>query len=211
MLKGGFAESTSDVVELKEDDPWAVDAMLRHIYGFEYKSTTKPSEQEMSLCEFHVNVAVTAKKYGIEKLQTIAMAAAEGVTSAWRTNEAIPSKEADDREVVFSTIQMLARYEDHLEAIQALGKKLVDRHMVSLYQSEDFRSWLEDHKVYGLEKAALAVARGHKRGEKKPDLLVCKYCFKAWQPAAAAMDHYCTGSSVTDKAARATVLSVVFA
>lgn len=52
-----FAESKQKVVELKDDDPDAVDAIIRQLYFGTYSGANRNSEWS-----FHAEVAITAKK-----------------------------------------------------------------------------------------------------------------------------------------------------
>jgi hypothetical protein len=137
MLKGSFAESSSGVIELEEDDSYTVDVMLQYFYGFYYRNLPVPDKEEMHPCEFHIKVAVTANKYGTEELQKEAMREARySARNLYSTHE------------VFRTLQMLTHYEDHLEDVQALGQDLVNSHLYSLVKLKDFRTWLVEHENY---------------------------------------------------------------
>ncbi|KAK5174912.1 uncharacterized protein LTR77_000048 [Saxophila tyrrhenica] len=73
LLDLGFKESTQDVIELKEDSPRAVAAILRYIYTFDYGSIPDTHSAE-STAKFHLDVHAAANKYGLPRLAEKALA-----------------------------------------------------------------------------------------------------------------------------------------
>jgi len=67
-----FVESGQPVVELKDDDEAAVEAMLRWLYTFDYKTPTSGDKQEDTL-DFQLNVRVVADKYLLAGLRDEAL------------------------------------------------------------------------------------------------------------------------------------------
>ncbi|KAK4544581.1 hypothetical protein LTR36_004153 [Oleoguttula mirabilis] len=63
-----FAESSQLVVELKDDDEEAVEAMLRWLYTFDYEKRAGVEKQGPTL-NFHLNVYVVSDKYLLAALQ----------------------------------------------------------------------------------------------------------------------------------------------
>lgn len=61
-----FAESRQSIVELKDDDPAAIGAMLAWFYTFEYDKT-KP--EDVLLGVFHLHVLTVADKYDVPSLK----------------------------------------------------------------------------------------------------------------------------------------------
>ncbi|KAK3699715.1 hypothetical protein LTR37_016320 [Vermiconidia calcicola] len=81
MLAGKFAESERKTIELHDDDPDAVEAMLRYIYSFEYADTTG-ERASWTAVALHLNVYAVAKKYQMPTLSTKALKSAHGEVAA---------------------------------------------------------------------------------------------------------------------------------
>lgn len=58
---------SGNTIQLKEDNPWAVEAMIHFMYGFDYDSSGS-DHSSVSLVLFNVNVYQIADKYGVQKL-----------------------------------------------------------------------------------------------------------------------------------------------
>ena len=65
---GPFTESQQTVITLEGDKPYAVEAILQNIYGFDY--------DPLHTLQYHLNVYVAAQKYLLPGLQEIALTAA---------------------------------------------------------------------------------------------------------------------------------------
>lgn len=71
-------ESTQDVYELQEDDPLAVEEMLRFLYASEYPADTKlAARRDIPAWEKHLGVMIVADKYGISELEDAAFECCE--------------------------------------------------------------------------------------------------------------------------------------
>lgn len=71
-------ESITGTVDLAEDDPIAVEVLLKHVYGFEYKAPEQGEEvderhQAHSAMEFHVKAYAIGEKYEAPALKKFAL------------------------------------------------------------------------------------------------------------------------------------------
>ena len=69
-----WKEANSGTIELKDDDPDAVEAMLRYIYGFNYPSIEKAMVKAADVT-FHLNTYIIADKYMLQELRGLARGA----------------------------------------------------------------------------------------------------------------------------------------
>ena len=132
-----FIESERTAIELHDDDPTAVETLLRHIYDFSY------ADVQIQLGAFnvdtHMSVVVAARKYFLSRLESDALgglrAAINAIDSDCKTNGG-----ADG---VLDAIELLARHRDHNPTFKDMITLLTQRHMVELFKLERFRSSLE--------------------------------------------------------------------
>lgn len=71
-------EGTTGIIDLPEDDPIAVEVLIKHVYGFEYKSPDQSGEvdeshQAHNAMEFHVKAYAIGEKYEAPALKKFAL------------------------------------------------------------------------------------------------------------------------------------------
>lgn len=93
-------ESTNNAIELKEDDPGAVEAMIRFMYQNDYDSSGD-SETRISPMHFDVSVYRVADKYGVTALKLLSKEKFDNATSKCWDMDDFPSVVAD----VYNTIE----------------------------------------------------------------------------------------------------------
>lgn len=74
-------ESVKDAIELQEDDPRAVEAMINFMYGRDYDSSGNSSGR-ISPILFNIKVYLVADKYGIETLKRLSKEKFDKVASS---------------------------------------------------------------------------------------------------------------------------------
>ncbi|KAK3699719.1 hypothetical protein LTR37_016324 [Vermiconidia calcicola] len=65
-----FVETRSNIIELKDDNPQAAEAMLRYTYNLRYDDLGSPQQQTP---KFHFDVCVVAEKYLLPALKQQAL------------------------------------------------------------------------------------------------------------------------------------------
>ena len=164
----GFSETDKAVIELKEDDPAAMAAMLRYIYTFAYED---PNDTSVSSPQFHLDVYLTARKYLIEKLQGKAWKALEDRIAALTAG----CVEGGDGGSLFEYVQFIAWQRESIAATDAWARKLVRKHIKLLMGVKDFRLSLASEESYTLVSLNEAIEREHSH-----KLKICSYCSKQW-------------------------------
>ncbi|SMQ54862.1 unnamed protein product [Zymoseptoria tritici ST99CH_3D7] len=81
-----FAEANQPVIELKEDDPTALEALLRYIYTFEYIDDAEKRKDDWL---FHLNYYVVGCKYGFVPQANAAYTVFRKIVRSIQTPEAI--------------------------------------------------------------------------------------------------------------------------
>jgi len=122
-------ESKQSEIELKDDDPDTVDALLQHIYGAD---TTVDRGQSWS---YWLNLHVTADKYLEPTLSGTALEHFRRV-----------ALKQHEPEVIFDIIDLLRSSFNHEEDLCKLAKTLQDDHLQSLLGMERFRSYLDNNR-----------------------------------------------------------------
>lgn len=137
-----FVESGQAVIELKDDeDPDAVEAMIAHIYSYDYSDHFKDKADDAI---FHFNVLVTAKKYLVPKLAS--RASVKFLMASGSLME--------DPDKAWSMMQQHAKYPDQDEGVDEIVKELKGRHLrylltnteaqTALCEDDDFRQLIND-------------------------------------------------------------------
>ena len=140
------------VIELHEDDPDAVETMIRHLYNFPYPKQTTDGP------EFHVNNFVAAKKYLLNDLESIALA---GVLSSVESVESI-YRRSKDITGIFELRQLLSIHRDQHEDFSVMASQLARKHLGSLVTIPEFRKMLDEDENKGtLDLVVNAVQTDH--------------------------------------------------
>ena len=122
------------MLELKDDDPKAVEALLRHLYDLEYMPTSTWAEKDkMPKPIEHVEVAIVADKYGAVDLHQRALIVLARVLSDFSETNDI--------------IELLLRSFSCPDAdgrLKNITEKLCNRNFVSLFEEPRFRQLLSN-------------------------------------------------------------------
>ncbi|KAK5174898.1 uncharacterized protein LTR77_000034 [Saxophila tyrrhenica] len=167
---GNFIERTLSVIELKDDHPEAVGAMLRYIYDFDYRpkvQTKKVEDGDEYSCPaiFHLHVYDAAHKYLFPRLASKALAAVNTALEELKKRDDVATAH------VFEVIKLLHEREE--KPFQATSKVLIQRHMASMMKQKEFRAWLEEDDNQALDQVLDSIA-DCVNGRHK--LRVCKCC-----------------------------------
>jgi hypothetical protein len=169
MFNEKFVEGKPDVIELKEDSPDAVDAVINHLYDIDYTEAVGSSER--SKPQFHVGVYTTAQKYLLPELAEEALC-----------QLSIVSEEIDNSckiEDIFALLKLFGDHKLHHQFFEEQVVGLASKHLPALMKIEEFRAWMEEEgNSPVLDLALAAVDRGG--AYVKHDITVCSRCSKAW-------------------------------
>ncbi|OGM45159.1 BTB/POZ domain protein [Aspergillus bombycis] len=83
LFKGNWTESVDNTIQLKSDDPRAVEAMVHFMYGFEYDSSGS-NLGRVSPMLFNINVYQVADKFGVPQLKQKAKNKFEAISEAYQ-------------------------------------------------------------------------------------------------------------------------------
>ena len=132
-----FIESERTTIELYEDDPIALEAVLRYIYNFSY------TEIVHRLGDFHanthVNVIMAAKKYLLPKLASDALVALEAEIADIEDQLQM----SGTGEGVLEIIELLMTHKEQDASFERRIKVLTHRYMDYLFRLKRFRSLVE--------------------------------------------------------------------
>ncbi len=169
VTSGRFAEGGQDVIELKEDAPEAVIAVLRHIYRFTYKDITAAAIE--TGVGFHLAIHTTANKYLLPALEAQAISGLREECEAVGKNRG----NAKDAGEVFDLIKVLAHHKDIDYRINHQYTNLITTHFPDLFKLQEFRAWLEQPaNAVMLQIACKFVEHGDKYAE--CEVLRCERC-----------------------------------
>ncbi|CAK4032125.1 hypothetical protein SEPMUDRAFT_147200 [Lecanosticta acicola] len=127
-FKARTRESKSNTVELKEDHPDAVEAVLWHIYS----GKTESSRPDDWLHDLHVSKA--AEKYLLPDLEAAAFSRFQKTTDA-----------ITEPGVVLSAIHTIREVGDHPKHLE-VAAKLEEKHQSALLKNQEYRSIVEEDK-----------------------------------------------------------------
>jgi hypothetical protein len=121
LFDSGFSESSQSVIELQDDEPEAVVAMLRFLYTFDYvdKKANLPS------LDFHFEVCKTAKKYLLPKLE-------EKALNAISAEQERRPKDNDTETAASGIVDLFRAYDDyrhHVAPPKGQLRTLVKEHL----------------------------------------------------------------------------------
>lgn len=117
---------------MKDDDPDALEAVLRYIYTTSYIPSKKNAQEWL----FHLKVSVTAEKYLLPELNKWAYKEFERLI--WKLTDA---------EDVFTALQILSDYAEQSDAVKKLRLDLREKHILSLLKLPAFRQILNEDRT----------------------------------------------------------------
>ena len=151
-------KESNGTIDLKDDEPAAVDAMLRWIYGFTYlqiKTVLKPE----SAIDYDMDVFITAQKYMLKSLQ---QSAHWYLQNRIMSIERLCSKDSQDGQEVFEVIKLLCKHREHSDEFATIIERLKTNHLAALFKVKVFRASLEtDEENKTLLQLTKAVDLGH--------------------------------------------------
>jgi hypothetical protein len=148
-------ESKQKTVELKDDDPTALEHVLRYLYGLGLRVSDH--------WKFWMNLHVTADKYLIPKLSAVA---SDKFCAVART-----CNEADD---VFNIIEACRNELNHNDVFSELADELREKHLITLLGNDRFRAQLDSGGKEALwQQLDELTASGGFKGKEDQSFLLC--------------------------------------
>ncbi|KAL1627766.1 hypothetical protein SLS54_002032 [Diplodia seriata] len=148
MKDGRFKESFEKRIDLFEDKPAAIRAMLEYMYGGDYDEGARNSEVEMpQWLQLHVDVYVIADKYQVNHngLAALACKRIDDLFSAhWMVM-------MEDFPALMDEIYTRTRDKDHL--LRPLVVNIAARHYADLKDRSDFSAAVNEWLGFGLSLA----------------------------------------------------------
>ncbi|KAK5174899.1 uncharacterized protein LTR77_000035 [Saxophila tyrrhenica] len=164
-----FAEAQQSTIEFKEDSYYAVNVVLRHIYGFEYGVSDD--------VEGDIAVYAAAQKYMLPELQAKALAAVQKTVAVALD---LPTVTDPDARLVFRLLELLVENKHHGDAFTNMADELLAKHTASLMKLYAFRAWLEEEGNPGLDIVVASINTGKQTKSHKTQhsIRVCGSCMK---------------------------------
>ena len=155
-------KESNGTIELKDDEPVAVEAMLRWIYGFTYWQIETILKRKGEIA-FHMNAFVTAQKYMLNSLRQSAYSYLQGeIISLEISLDILCSKNSQDGQEVFEVIKLLCKHREHSDEFATIIERLKTNHLAALFKVKVFRASLEtDEENKTLLQLTKAVDLGH--------------------------------------------------
>ncbi|TKA82691.1 hypothetical protein B0A55_01497 [Friedmanniomyces simplex] len=159
-----FAEAQQPIIELKDDDEEAVEALLRWLYTFDYEhrhtGNAPDSPEEESTIDFHLSVCLVADKYLLQDLKNEAL-------SRLRTRLETAVDESE-----FTRVLIKVRYEDitYPPPVLEIADEVRDARLGALVRNEAFRELLGTDAVLCLEMMDKMLAGKVLVGGSEPEL-----------------------------------------
>ncbi|KAK5173442.1 uncharacterized protein LTR77_002123 [Saxophila tyrrhenica] len=183
----GFREAKQEVIELDDDDPEAVLAMLKHAYSFPYGDIVGKNEARRKP-EFHLSVYTVAHKFEISGLQRDALRALDD--SLEKIDLDRPSSRAKhDVEYVFDLVKFLAQHKDFDTAFVNRSNAMIEKNMSGLVRLKEFLLWIVEDGNPAIDCLGRAVDRRAKRRIHK--ITSCRECDQVWTETGT-LEHRCT-------------------
>ena len=143
---GRFAESNQKVVELQDDDPVALEVVLRYIYNISYSD----SQQHLGVFSSgdHTRVYVAAKKYLLPELQAVALSELQ------KTMTIIEAGDLgfDSAEQIFELIELLSDQVQDDPFFERAINILLKNNLAELFKVRHFREWFVNAAGDGVVK-----------------------------------------------------------
>jgi hypothetical protein len=150
-------ESKQKTVELKDDDPTALEHVLRYLYGLGLPVSDH--------WKFWMNLHVTADKYLIPKLSAVA---SDKFCAVART-----CNEADD---VFDIIETCRNELNHNDVFIELADELREKHLITLLGNDRFRAQLDSGGKEALwQQLDELTANGGFKGKEEKSFTLCHH------------------------------------
>ena len=155
-------KESNGTIDLKEDEPAGVEAMLRWIYGFRYDQIETVLRRKSGI-DFHMDVFVTAQKYTVKSLQQSAYWYLQAeIISLDISLDIFCGKDNQDGQESFEAINLLWKHRDHSDEFATIIERLKTNHLAALFKVKEFRPSLEtdeEHKTF--LQLTKAVDLGH--------------------------------------------------
>ncbi|KAB8249751.1 BTB/POZ protein [Aspergillus flavus] len=133
LFKANWTESVDNKIQLKSDDPRAVEAMVHFMYGFEYDSSGSDLGR-VSPMLFNINVYQVADKFEVPQLKQKAKDKFETIArTCW---------EMDDYPIAISEAYQRTHKGDR--GLRDILVSISHEHLEKLLENEDFRTVLEE-------------------------------------------------------------------
>lgn len=123
-------EAGQKEIRLEEDDPDALEAMLRYIYNFDYQVLASCVTQT-DKAFFHLKVRMCAQKYLVPALVTKALA---------KFNEVLDAM--TDVAEIMAVIKLFTTMTELLETLDPVIEHLVRKNLASLLELDLFPEWI---------------------------------------------------------------------
>jgi len=164
--KHSLAERSQTVIELKDDAPEAIRAILQYIYSFKYERTVKEylrddgdvgddevvevEDKDVSAAVYHLQVYVAAQKYLLQKLADKALDALKTALTKITERDQVAGKG------LFELVKLLAECQDHNDSFLDRSNDFISRYLSTLMGQKAFRLWYEEDE----NSSALGVVLG---------------------------------------------------
>lgn len=165
------------IIELHEDDPDALATLLRYLYNFPYPRSA------LNGPKFHMNVFITAKKYMIDELQSIALAGLENCITTVEANY----RTSKDINPILELYQILSANKSQHEEFGLMLTELTKKHLGGLFAIAEFREALEEEEnatilseVVKMVQDAHSRTPGAREGEGERQFALCNSCAAMW-------------------------------
>lgn len=168
-------ESREPTIELKDDDPKAVEAVLRHLYNFTYAETEKAAGDFTT--ETHLHIITAAQKYMLPALETHALEALDSAVT--KTDEAC--KKSKQALPVLELLKLLSNHSELHKRVVEQSTRLIENNFVHLFKLVEFRKLLETTAwSQALDKCINIVETGKGTGPPKQQFIICTSCNMVW-------------------------------
>lgn len=141
--RSGFKESEQPIVELHDDDPLAVEVVLRYLYGFEYHHIELHFDFSLKLSletvSIHMSNFIAVQRYLLPLLESAILTRLEEYISLLHRTS-LPMTEA---EPTLNIIKLLLAKSNHHESFLPTANSLISKRLPDLYELPEFRRLLE--------------------------------------------------------------------
>lgn len=155
-------ETVDNVIKLEEDDPYAIEAMIRFMYGYSYDSSSN-NNGRISPMVFSARVYRTADKYGVATLKQLSK---DKFNQATRT-----CWDMDDFPQVITDVYDTSQCQELQETVAQVSHE----HMEALLKKNNFLRALEETNGFAADLVQL-TAKGRTTTEYR-----CPNCSGLWE------------------------------
>ncbi|KIW33416.1 uncharacterized protein PV07_00268 [Cladophialophora immunda] len=157
--EGGFTESTTHEIGLPDDEPRAVQAMLRYLYTLDVTQIYRPGDPLFSDVERDLDVFVVADKYGLDELRAYMNA---NLVLFYETDQRPPRDpkgwSAKNQEGFGGVLRKLAELDTDTTEIKRAVARFVVRRDRTVMKWASVRSAMDEQLWLADEVAAAALA-----------------------------------------------------